>query len=435
MPMRWFINSILLAAYEFWLISFPMEGNLIFENRNVNLLHFLMPHTFALFISGKLVKNEKFDIISKVSTIFTILFTILFPIYQNYQPIILSTVGIFSSPLVIRVIAIVNKSTEPISTVGVGLAIGNLLVFVNSLLPVDINIKFFITAMSLTPIFFSSIHLSPTFDFKTLKINLPFLFLFYLIGGLFYGFIIKEYSKVAFINGLELLFYVILTLTGIFLIKKSKELHLLLGILFGMFAFSLYREEIPLLVNLSMFLCQASFGLIDLYLITLLLRIGCTIKTVGYGIGIISLAILSGKIISLYLFNVVNFLITIGNVILAISFLMFYFLEKKSKYDSTEIEMVNNIQGTDKFQIELANQVNKTDKKIEMFISHYAKKLSPKEKEVLRLVLKGKTYKEVANSLNISESSVKTYMKRVYEKIGVKDKRGIFEKMNEIEHT
>ena len=50
------------------------------------------------------------------------------------------------------------------------------------------------------------------------------------------------------------------------------------------------------------------------------------------------------------------------------------------------------------------------------------KRLSEREKAVLDCVLLKKTFRETAEDLSLSESSVKTYMKRIYEKTGVTGK-------------
>lgn len=47
------------------------------------------------------------------------------------------------------------------------------------------------------------------------------------------------------------------------------------------------------------------------------------------------------------------------------------------------------------------------------------KKLSPREKDVLRLVILGKTNQLIARELNISEKSVEKYLSRIYAKMGV----------------
>lgn len=48
--------------------------------------------------------------------------------------------------------------------------------------------------------------------------------------------------------------------------------------------------------------------------------------------------------------------------------------------------------------------------------------LSPREVEVLELVARGQSNKEIANKLMISEGTIKTHLKRIYEKLGVDDR-------------
>ncbi|HTB32467.1 MAG TPA: response regulator transcription factor [Bacteroidia bacterium] len=48
--------------------------------------------------------------------------------------------------------------------------------------------------------------------------------------------------------------------------------------------------------------------------------------------------------------------------------------------------------------------------------------LTPKEKEVLKLLSKGLLYKEVANSLNISIDTVRSHVRHIYEKLHVQSR-------------
>ncbi len=49
--------------------------------------------------------------------------------------------------------------------------------------------------------------------------------------------------------------------------------------------------------------------------------------------------------------------------------------------------------------------------------------LSPREDEVLRYLRDGSTLAHIAKALMVSESTVKTYVSRVYDKLGVRDRR------------
>lgn len=50
--------------------------------------------------------------------------------------------------------------------------------------------------------------------------------------------------------------------------------------------------------------------------------------------------------------------------------------------------------------------------------------LTPRELEVLRLVAKGRTNKEIASAMFVSEETVKTHIKALFQKLGVHDRAG-----------
>ena len=51
--------------------------------------------------------------------------------------------------------------------------------------------------------------------------------------------------------------------------------------------------------------------------------------------------------------------------------------------------------------------------------------LGPREQQVLESLVKGLTYKEIANELNISIWTVATYVRRIYEKLRVRNRREV----------
>jgi RNA polymerase sigma factor (sigma-70 family) len=52
-------------------------------------------------------------------------------------------------------------------------------------------------------------------------------------------------------------------------------------------------------------------------------------------------------------------------------------------------------------------------------------RLSPREREVLQLVVEGKSSKEIANMVHLSPKSVETYRSRLMKKLGVHDVPGL----------
>lgn len=51
--------------------------------------------------------------------------------------------------------------------------------------------------------------------------------------------------------------------------------------------------------------------------------------------------------------------------------------------------------------------------------------VSPREEEVLELIVHGKTNKEIANTLFISEHTVKNHLSRIFNKMNVTDRSQI----------
>ena len=67
-------------------------------------------------------------------------------------------------------------------------------------------------------------------------------------------------------------------------------------------------------------------------------------------------------------------------------------------------------------QTEDTNQLN-------AFITEH--NIQPREAEVMRLMLDGKTNKQMANELFISESTVKKHVNAIYRKLGVSNRLGL----------
>lgn len=429
----WLKKSLPLAFYIFWLISFPLEGPLLLANGIYKIIYFTLPHIVAFFVSARLIKERFWNKISFFCTIVVILATLLFPILPIYKYILLTFIGFFSAPVVLRALSILSTSSKLLLSVGVALALGNILVALLSFLPLYITLKFLIISFALLPIIFHPPgHIKET-DLKDLKFRLPFIYFFYLIGGLLYGFIMKEYKKSAVLNSLELAFYVTFALLGIYIINKNKEFTLAFGIFLSMLAFSFFKVETIediYIINISMFLLQASFAIIDFYLICILIENGFNIKRVSYGLGVMCLALLSGEIISANASNAASYLIVFGNIALTLSVFIFYFLWERYYKQPENYEKSKNFPTT-KIDKDSSGVQNNQSDIIDEIISSCPIKFSPQEEKVLRHLMLGETYKTIAMSLQISESSVKTYVRRICEKLGVQRKDGIVKALKE----
>jgi len=410
------------SVYVLWLLAFPMDGVLsaCAGSRNF-LLWFLAPHAFALLVTGHYFTGER--IFSRVSTVgiaVIIAVTALFPYCPEHYLTLAVLAGIFSAPLAIKACSLIKLSVKPFRTAAAGLAVGNVLLYIFISLPLTGVVKALVLALLLLIPLVSPGMVSVGGSIRPLVKYLPFVFVFQLVGGLMYGFLMEEYAVHSFLNGSELLFYVVAVLSGIFVASRRLDALLALGVMAAMFSFSFLLGETGFSTNLSMYAMQAAAGFVDLFLICLLLSCEGTFKALGYGLATTCCAIVCGKIVSMVAGEQLSLIVSSGNIILTLSVLLLYFNSKKSQsFPSPCLETGGPDWHSDSY---VAVSANDSPMRSKVLPRGFSKHFSEKEKMVLELVLVGKTFREAASCLEISESSVKTYMKRIYDKTGVSSK-------------
>jgi DNA-binding CsgD family transcriptional regulator len=421
-------RGLIFSCYVFWLISFPMKGPLKPDEGEWGLVYFLLPHTVALFLAARGLTEITFAFWSRVAVVITVFLTLLFPASSPYAPIFLGLLGLAGAPVAIRAVGFLKGATNPALATGLGLAAGNFLVFLGGFVSLLSEGNLVVVSLALLPLMFPPLEktVPPPNLPGSWKKPLPLIFVFYIVGGIYYGFLAPRYDLVAIVPGAELFFYLLAALLGIYLVGKNRELPLVAGIMLGAFSFALFAGSKPLLVNLSVFAGQASFALVDLYLILTLISRGGTIRIIGSGLGVMCLAILAGKVASLYALPAAELLVMGGKVALIVAVLVLYLTGDRSLSTPTGPEKV--VGATDTFAMEERDLLEKLSRMEKPF----QKRISPKEREVLTLIVQGKTYREAGEILGVSESSVKTYMTRIYEKLGVRSKDELFKKLSEL---
>lgn len=55
--------------------------------------------------------------------------------------------------------------------------------------------------------------------------------------------------------------------------------------------------------------------------------------------------------------------------------------------------------------------------------------ITPREREVLQLLSKGLTYREISERMEVSPETVKKHLKNIYRKLGVQNKIGALNKV------
>ncbi len=51
--------------------------------------------------------------------------------------------------------------------------------------------------------------------------------------------------------------------------------------------------------------------------------------------------------------------------------------------------------------------------------------LSPKERKIVKLILRGLSNKEIAAEINVGEQTIRNYVSKIYDKLGVPDRKGV----------
>ncbi len=428
MAMLPLMEALPLAGLVFWLISFPMNGFLMPDSWGNLLFYFTLSSALSYFLTPYFLKEKSFGILSRAGSVLVVLLTVISPLSQVSGKILLPVMGIASVLVMFRAVAILRSSRAPVTSAGLAIALGNILVFALSYVPLPDMFKFFIIAASLFPAILMKAGYSQESNLKELKKYLAFIFVFYLIGGILYAYIMPQYDKVAIFKGFELFSYVFSALAGIYLVRKWMDITLALGIILGTLSFSFLLVDGPFLTILGMFSIQAAFALIDLYVVALLVSCGGSTKVTGFGFGTICLAIAGGEAFSTYIGSDAAPVIGAGNIILVTSIVVFYITVLRKKDISPGVNTVNEgdytgcpANGIPRKQLEGI---------LESFYEPFQKKLSEKEKSVLLMIIREKTYKEAATELGISESTVKTHMKRICGKMGVSNKEELMKKLS-----
>lgn len=436
---RWAAGALSLSAFVLWLLAFPMEGALLPAGSRSDLLFwFLVPHTASLILTPVLLPAERYDRFARIGVAATVCLTVLFPFVPRLAKPFLAATGIFSVFALFNALELVRLSPRRALAAATGVAGGNAAVFALSTAPVDPPYEYLLVSAPLLAT------LSFEFRPQSGKAGIPLppryllpLFLFFLTGGLLYGFLLPLYEKWAVLPGSELLAYVAAVPAAAWGVRRDMGLGPAAAALLGAVAFSLLVVGGPWAVNFGMFASQASFAVMDLFTLLLVAEAGHP-KAYGTGFGAVCAAIATGKALCLLAGAHSQVLIACGNVILLATLAFLYAAQRRPPKGADDLsarrtgaEAVRpgacdrDAEGHPPFDAAALAETL-----AEMYTPHQ-KRLSAKEKTVLLAIVQGKTYRETAVALGISESSVKTYAKRISEKLGVAGKDNLVSRIAE----
>lgn len=421
--------SLPFVAFVVWLLSVPMEGFLLATLGLDNaILSFLIPHVVALAFIGTALPWRMLSILAVVGGIAAMISTVLITHVPNGAHWFLAMAGVGSAFVCVKAGRILKRSPCVAVSAAVGLAAANLLLFAFMMVPIPDRIKSpAAAALLLIPILARPCSDDEADGESSLAPFLPFVFVFQIVSGLMYGALYRDYAQAAFFPGIELVFYVIAVMAGLALLHRRREALLALAIVSAMFAFSLFLMDGPLSVNAALFAMQAAAGFLDFYLLALLLAQQNSLRAFGVGLAVTCAGIAAGKALSLLIGEASHLVVAVANLVLTSSVLVLYLLmrsERRLDAPAQQVmapitEPVEPVTGDVQLQSEL------------ILPAGLRKRFSEQEKSVLACVVRGMTFKEAARELAISESSVKTYMKRLYDKMSVSGKEELLLKLGE----
>ncbi len=402
-----------------WLWLFPMEGMLLSElgiERSIN--YFLTTHSMTL-LAFLWLKKDFIDRYSNFLILITGFLTIFFPYFKDHFFIVLFVLGVSSAFLVLKAVKSLINLQNPLLYSAFGFSIASLSQFVFCRWQISLNLKFFIVGLlpllALIPKEIKDYELAyPATD----KRYTPFIYFFYLTGGILYSFITPAYEKACFFKGFEVFYYIAGCFIGYLVLKFDNIFCLFGAIISGLLAFSFHKVDESLFYNLSMFLLQFAFGMIEIFIMNHVFQQRPLQKSLAVIFSAMCLGILSGSFVSLYLFNYASLIVLFGNITMIAAATVLLFIEKRVK---KEPQTVTNPVGETAYSHTQKSDYQKTE--------HFKARLSAKEYEVLLHIMEGITYKEIAKIMNISESTIKTHVKRIFEKEKVSDRKSLIEKV------
>jgi DNA-binding CsgD family transcriptional regulator len=408
-----YLAVLRLSIFILWLLAFPMNGFLLRNTGSEHaLLFFVIPHALALFATRFLINNRLFPVVVNVSIGTVIAGTALFPYAGNRALPLIALVGVAAAGLLVKSIGDMGRVANPPLAGAICMAGANLALLLLMKLPLTPHAIHLLLALLLLVPLFSPTPCCGADENGSFAGYLPFLFVYQLVSGVMYGSLMAMYNRYAFFEGIELLFYAGTAFIGAYLVRRGKDTLLVLGILGGMLSFSLLQFRGGLSVNLSMFAFQISAGFIDLFILVLLFTRTDSLRTAGPVFGTVCAGIASGYIISGATGGEGNLVVGSANLILTIAVFIFVLFVRK-----------RGMEGGGRTEPEEGPVQRPAGITLSPALKN---RLSGQEQAVLDCVLRKKTFRETAENLSLSESSVKTYLKRIYEKMGVTGKDGLF---------
>ncbi|SMB87816.1 regulatory protein, luxR family [Desulfonispora thiosulfatigenes DSM 11270] len=461
-------SIIIFSLFFGWLLSVPFEGQVLYtlisdaqiEGKTHNTIA-VFAHFIGLFITGFLVKRQILaKVIMIVSTIICIIGSLIFFLpFSMLWYVSLFFISFFSGLFVASwgfYFKVYSKPDQRFKIAAEVLIYSNILMILINVVSVHTSalIALKLSIITLIAILFITIRLE-VFSNEQLneKINLEaknvqndllsitkplvflclFIFIITLNSGLMYQVVNPKFAHLTVITSY---YWAVPYIVALLILRnlpgninKSYILYIaliMIGLSFILFMWLDKSIFSYLVINTLML---GALGVCDLFWWSILARFfdyhDNPAKVLGIGLSMNVLGILVGGFIGNSIFSQENDVIKVSLIALLIIFIVMIFLPILNIYLT---KLLKN-------HVFLFNFVNLEDSKQEKVIVDVwdNKNLTAKEIEVIKLILRGYTYKAISEQLFISENTTKFHVKNIYQKMNVNTKMELIKMFTENE--
>ncbi len=422
-------SSIIFAGFVFWLLSFAMDGVLLVgEDLDHLILYFLSPHIVSLYFLSFFFRKQ-LRLLADAGIILAGISTIVLPLYPEYAHILIFLCGLGAAPVMIRMGVLLKAEPDYLKHIFLGLILGNILTIVVTTTPGG----YWAYLLSAVCLGLSLGRRTIILDapVKKILVHQPLIFVLYTLAGVMYGYLAPGYFAGEPVPGMEIFFYMAAVFLAWYFFSREPNSLIYIAVALAILSQPALYDLNPLFFTTGIFSMQASMGFADFFVLALAIGHRDPAKGLGISSATLCLGITAGILVSMSSMEMITLVAVLGNVALALSIVLLLIISRREAMPAVQAAGPGSMQMPDASEATETPRENPEDPEDPETVKaqlpvRVTGSLSPREKEVLEQVLiNGKLYKDVAQEMGISESTVKTYMKRIYLKTGVKSRKDL----------
>jgi DNA-binding CsgD family transcriptional regulator len=412
------------ALYTAWLSAFAMSGPLLGDGL---LLYFLIPHVLGLLWLTQPGAVAWFQLAVLIGRWCCVIGTAGSVVVAGLAPALMVVLGFAAAPVCLRAFMALRDTKAPVDAAWLGLTAGHLLMLglVNlpqihcdgcawTVHPGTLLLAVLLLWLGRAPAVQAA---SITGPVKLDGRLLAPIFFFQVASGLMYGGLFPAFAEHGFLadTHLVMLFYPLGALLALQILPYRRDVTLLVGVFLSLLGFALWPLlPVALGANVGMALTLGAAGIIDLLLLAHVLSFRNQRQAAGYGVAVLCSGIVLGKWIAVGFATGSKTIGLVSLVMLNLTAILLSLMRSSTAAPTRD----------DPASVEMAT----------LPACPWIAQLSPQERAVLVQVCHhDKTYRAIATELGVSESTIKTYMQRIYRKAGVYNRKQLRHRLENVE--